>query len=415
MSDYAISLKRTSTLLAALTFTALLLVVNFAAFFSTAGAAQLTSRSLTLSSTLSGTETGDSVAGSPTNGSDAEHRFRFTSASGFSSVTFQYCTTALGTCNAPSGLSLAGVSVEAGGGSASAASNTLTWVITEAAGGAKDVTFGGITNPTYEASPANPDTNTFFVRIVTHNNATPDPGNTDVDEGTVASAITQGIEITARVAETLGFSTTGTFASVTDPTTACNALTGSGAITLGNPAQENTLELGTAYDNYSAFRIYTNSANGVAVQYHGDTLTHSNGVSDIDEIGGTAVVSAPGSEQFGLAIDTTAGGVNNVPANSVVGGTLDMTHVTNAAGLAADGPLTPATEYANGDGLINTTPDALFAFEPNTPTTIASTDALQGGYTECKTVAVRYLANISPTTTSGTYTTTIVYSAVPTY
>lgn len=415
MSDtHAISLKRSTALLAAVAFMAALTAVNVASIFgSKVGAADLTARSLTLSSTVSGDESGDSVAGSPTNGSAAEHTFSFQAdASSAASATFQYCTTALGACVAPTGLVLSSANVVSGGGSVTASSNTLTWVNTITNGVATEVTFGNITNPTYVDSPSDPDTNTFFVRIATHNNATPAPPTTVVDEGTVASAITRGIEISARVAETLGFSTTGDFAGVTAPTDSCEPVTGLGQITLGD-VNEGTLSLTQAYDNYSAFRLYTNASGGVEVQYHGNTLTRSTGTGDIDQIGPTAADSDPGTEQFGLAIDTSVGG-NNAVSTASRSGTLDMTHVTTSAGLALGGPLTPAAAYADGDGTL-TTGGAQFAFESNTPTTIASSDPGQGGFVECKTAAVRYIANISPTTTSGTYTTTIVYSAVPTY
>lgn len=408
MSNYALSLKRTGLLLAALTFTALLMVVNLASFFGTASAADLTSRSLTLSSSLVGTEAGGS-AGDAINGAAATHTFGFTaSTGGADTIRFDYCTTAIGPCTAPTGLVLTGGSLD---GQSGAASGFGSYTVGNApAGGtnnsisisggaltaaAATIVFGDITNPT--------TVGTFFVRIQTIDA----DGPTDIDEGTVASSITAGIEITARVAETLGFSTTGAFTGVGDPGSNCAPVTGSGAITLGDPT-ENTLSLTQAYDNYSAFRLYTNAAGGVVVQYTGETLTRSAG-GDIDAIGGTAEASAA-EEQFGLAIDDSVGGELDVDSASREN--MNMQYVTDELDFANAGELSFAAEYGGGEGtLTHGSGTALFAFEPNTPTTIASTL----GYTECKTAAVRYIANISPTTTSGTYTTTIVYSAVPTY
>lgn len=434
---HAISLKRSTALLAALTFMAMLTVVNLASFFGTASAATLSSRSLTLTSTLPG-DSAVGAANSETNGADATHTFTFTpgTAASIGSFTFEWCTTALGACTAPDGLvvndgtAITVQTVDPDGAGASPAttfgntysidgdaSDTNLLVVEAGTANALDTddivvfSFDDITNPT--------DTGEFFVRINSYTGTSSQTGPTD--DGGVASAITEGIVITSRVAETLGFSTTGEIdtTNVMDPTSACLPLTGSGAITLGDPANENTLALDSTFDNYSAFRVYTNAASGVAIQYEGDTLRRGTLTTDptIDPIGGTPAVSAEGTEQFGLAVDTVSGGTNNVSITSS-SSTLDMTYVSDAAALAAGGALTIDGAYDGGSGVIqDVAPDAEFAFETNndpalrTPVTIATST----GYVDCKTVAVRYIANISPLTTSGTYTTTIVYSAVPTY
>ncbi|MCA9347811.1 hypothetical protein KC867_00200 [Candidatus Saccharibacteria bacterium] len=396
MSDnYAISLKRTTALMAAITFLSVITVFNLSSVFSNkVGAAQLESRSLTLSSTLDGSKN-VGTAGSETNGAAAHHTFEFTASAGATSATFTYCTTAIGGCTAPTGLVLP-ANPGASSGTTSAASNVLTWTDT-ISGGANSVTFGttsGITNPTSAGS--------FFVRIQTIA-----AGPVNVDEGTVASAITAGIEITSRVAETLGFSTTGDFGGVGAPGSTCAALTGSGAITLGDPTEQ-TLSISSTYDNYSAFRIYTNSANGVNIQYEGDTLrrTPSSVISHMP----TKAGSVPASEQFGLAVDSVSTGSVSTASRSA---TISFANVDQAAALAnvPDGPLTIASDYDTGSGTITSGGTARFAYVVGTPTTIAST----AGFTNCKTVAVRYIANISPLTPAGTYRTTVVYSAVPTY
>lgn len=386
-NTHAISLKRTSALLAALAFTAALLVVNLSIFSAQADAAQLANRSLTLSSTLDGTHT-DGSAGDPTNGSAASHSFSFDTTGGATSATFTYCTNAIGTCTTPTGLVIPGAPV-ASSGSASALGGVITWTDTIPAASTVTVSFDGITNPTYIASPTNQDDNTFFVRIVT------DGG----DEGTVASAITEGIVITARVAETLGFSTaaydgTNPWISETASST-CDALEGSGAITLGDPT-DGTLSISTTYDAYSGFRLYTNAASGVSVQYEGTTLTK--GLDTIAAVGGTAVGNSTGSEQFGLAVDLTVDGANT-----------DLTDAsTDDPGTA--GRLDIGDEYDGGNDTFGT---GAWAFDDSTglPVELASSN----GYVSCDTYAVQYIGNIAPTTAAGTYTTTIVYSAVPTY
>lgn len=403
MSNYAISLKRTSTLLAALAFTALLLVVNFASFFSKADAAQLTNRSLTLSSTLPGTENGDGTGGSPTNGADATWTFTFDTVSANTDViTFVVCDDPVSSiCTMPAGLNVGAAANGTGG---------VAGVIAPVAGGdPNDFTFdattpfGASTVSIVVDGIVNPDViDAFFVRITT------DSG----DDGVVASAITEGIEITARVKETLGFSTTGAVATgggngIPAPTTACVPLTGSGAITIGDPT-ENALSMTAAFNNYTAFRLYTNAANGVSVTYEGETLTRSGSSDTINEIGGTAVLAddttAGNSEQFGLAVDGTVGGTS--PAVDSLGANADFTNADVAADFAGGaGQLAINAEYANGG-------TDFFAFLSGAgPQEIADSTS----YVNCVTVPIKYVANITPLTPSGTYTTTLVYTAVPEY
>ena len=408
---YAISLKRSTALLIALAFLASLTAVNLASVFNNkVGAAQFESRSLTLSSSLDGNTT-TGVANSATNGSDTSHLFQFNipSTTSLQSARFEYCTTAIGTCTAPTGMSASGatfVTQTINGGAWSSAwtigtntANRVNITNTGSAPGANQTavfTFENIKNPTSVGS--------FFVRITTYSDAF----TTIIDEGTVSGSVTEGIDITARVAETLGFSTTAEMDNTHVPAEggACAPLTGSGAIQLGDPT-DHTLSISTAYDAYSAFRLYTNSANGVLVQYQGDSLRKS-ATDIIDSIGGTAAASAVGSEQFGLAVAPTS--------NSQTGGAwdnLDATQPTNTAGALELG-----AEYDGGDGTITNAGTATFAYDstaPNTPKTIAQSDTAYGGYITCASAAVRYLGNVSPLTAAGTYRTTIVYSVVPTY
>lgn len=386
-NTHAISLKRSTALLAALTFMAMLTVVNFASFFGTASAAQLASRSLTLSSTMPGGHAGDSVPGSETNGAEASHTFRFTAANTAASFTVTYCTNAVGTC-VPASVDLTNATTT-DGSFADSATNAGTWTVAVVVG-ANEFTLDDVVNPTAVG--------TFFVRIATAGG----------DDGTVASAITEGIDITARVAETLGFSTTGSFAGVGAPGSNCAPVSGSGAISIGDPTEQ-ALSISTTFENYSVFRIYTNAASGVNVTYEGATLTK--GPDNIDAIGGAAaaVNVAGGTEQFGLAVNGAAQSAT-LAINSL-SGTVDASNVNVTGDFGTNpGELNIAAAYAGGAGDITTgTPG--FAFVADTPTIIASST----NYVECVTVPVRYIANITPMTAAGTYTTTIVYSAVPTY
>src|SRR5690606_29268043 len=157
--------------------------------------------SLTLSSTMPGTEDGDQVAGSATNGAEATWTFTFTTASAGAEVfNFLVCDDPISsTCTMPAGLDVDSLTLDAGNSTvagsvlATAGGDPNDFVFTagSAVGASSTVTlvFENIQNP--NVIPA------FFVRITT------DAG----DDGVVASAITTGIEITARVKETLGFST----------------------------------------------------------------------------------------------------------------------------------------------------------------------------------------------------------------
>lgn len=408
--NYAISLKRSTALLAALTFMAMLTVVNFASFFSNkAGAAQLQNRSVVLASTLAGSVT-TGAANSETNGGNTTHTFTFDtpSTTSLQQIDFLYCTTAIGVCTPPTSLAVGTptIATQTTDGNAwsnawttgSSSANRITISNTGAAPAVANDTavfaFSGLRNP---------DTvGTFFVRIRTYSDA----GSTLVDDGTVAAAITTGIQITTRVAETLGFSVTGEVddTHVGDPTAVgtCDPVTGSGAIQIGDPAYEYTLDINSAYDAWSAFRLYTNASNGVVVQYEGELLTRSGGGADIDSIG-TGQASQPGTEQFGLAIAENANGD---------AGSGDFLYVDGSADWQnTNGYLDTAANYGGGDGTITSGGTALFSYAAGTPTTIA----VGGSYVDCATGAVRYIANVSPLTPSGVYTTTIVYSAVPTY
>ncbi|MDQ3065359.1 MAG: hypothetical protein M3Q36_03770 [bacterium] len=400
MSNYAISLKRTTLLLVTLAFTAALLVANLSIFsIGQAGAAQFSVRSVNLSSTLDGTNTG--TANSELGGSDSTHTFAFDNATAGTvlSMRFEYCQAAIGACTAPTnievetgttittqtheGTTLATVFTVNG---ASSTANRLD--ITRASGAAFGAgtagnlvfAFDDIRNPDTEA--------TFFVRMTSYSDAA---WTTAVDTGTVASSITTGIAITSKVVETLGFSTTATVGGVGAEGTTCAAVTGSGAIALGD-ATEGTLSISQAYDAFSAFRLYTNAAGGVVVQYRGSTLTK--GADSIDAIGGVLAASDVGVEQFGLAIDPNGG-----------------IFTGDTGGFGAAGQLALAANYSDGDGTIIDGGTASFAYVASTLTTIATASS----YVDCDTAAVRYIGNISPLTPAGTYTTTVVYYAVPTY
>jgi hypothetical protein len=235
-------------------------------------------------------------------------------------------------------------------------------------------------------------------------------------------------------------------------------------LALGNQNAESSLETTNAYATHSYWRLSSNSSAGATVYYSGHTLSDTSG-DEIKPIGTTAEQSAPGSEQFGLAIasaaltgpgayNTATAGVNYVQdsqTNKVWENAADngktgidssvITDLTTGGTLNASyhtprlDPLTAEAQYADGSGRINgnnsldengvafggtgydnsANSNAKFAFDPlsdTIPTPIA-TESTQ--VVDCVSAKMRYIGNIAATTPAGIYTTKINYIAAPQY
>jgi hypothetical protein len=193
--------KKSMPLLAALS----LVLSGFMPLLSgVASAGQVTSRSLTLSTAQAGA-------------TNVSHTFGFNIATtgSIGSIELLYCTTPIGTCAAPAGLSVSSVAngnittqtINGSAGGFTVGTNTanliqLTRTVAGAtAGNVAALAFSNITNPTTSTqTPAG--NNSFYVRITTYsaNNYTG-----AVDDGVVAAAIVPLLTITARVQEVLHF------------------------------------------------------------------------------------------------------------------------------------------------------------------------------------------------------------------
>jgi hypothetical protein len=265
----------------------------------------------------------------------------------------------------------------------------------ETSGGTVTLKFGGLTSD-YITNPT-VDNRAFFARVTTYSDTS---YTTQQDYGTVVGSTAQQIDITAKVKEVLNFSV-GDVTALVAPGGTCTALgAGSnGALALGDA--NGVLSFTQAYDTHSYFRLSTNTNGGVIVYYSGDTL--KNGTNQINPAGTgsspniTAVSSTVNSSQFGLAVDSsdTQGG-NGYSFTSLVA------------------PNGSPTDYSSGAGTITTGGSAKFAFDTGsitTPVKIASSS----GPVACDTGSVRYLGNISTATPAGIYTTTITYIATGTY
>jgi hypothetical protein len=398
MAIKAVLLKRTGLLTVAFGFTLMVVAGNLSFLAVKADAAQITSRSLKVSSSANGNTTTDiagntAAPGSGGNGAQTTETFTFTppTSGNISSIEFLYCTQALGTCTPPVGLdtsTVSSVSGTDGAGWTIDSSTTANNVRIKSASpvnlnGTTDLELklgNGSTGTDYIKNPTG-DNTTFFVRITTFSDA---GWTTVVDTGTVVSSTAQQVDITAKVQETLNLSV-GT--TPTDPGSGCAAFSDTGALALGD--SNGVLDYMTAYAANSYFRLSTNAAGGTKILYSGDALKSGSNV--IDSIGSAGDVSQVGTEQFGLGIDSsdTQGGFGY--SFSV---------------------LSPTSPYGAANGVLGD-PGVTFAFDTNsvtTPVEIASAATV----VPCDTGSVRYLGNIDTTTPPGINTTKITYIAVPT-
>jgi hypothetical protein len=392
---------------------ALLLTVGIVAHNMPVNAAQLTSRSLAVSSTALG-NIAVGNPGSGTNGQKAKYTFTFTpSTTAISSLSIMICTSpipAAGSCTSPTGFDASHVaSIQsttlAGSptldtttansalstntqGSCTGSGTTRTNCIllkwssgTAQTASPQTIVFGGGASD-YITNPTDTTNRTFYARIATY---TDNAYTTLNDYGSVASSTTTQITITAKVQEALNFSVGKTPVL---PTASCTALNDDGSITLGDA--NNGLSSTTAYDNHTYFRVSTNAINGTKIYYSGDTLkSGSNSIAAMT----TQDVSRTGTAQFGLGIDSS-------DTQSGAG--------YSFSSLVAQAP------YDSAQGTITNLGSAKFDFQ-TTSLTAPENIATSTGVITCDTGSVRYLANIATNTPPGLYTTTIDYIAVPTY
>jgi len=256
----------------------------------------------------------------------------------------------------------------------------------------------------------NPGSGSFFVKINDFSSDTvftTTPGGTIIDGGvTVANVMNESIWITTKVLETMSFSVgTENPDTTVRPHGSCDAITENEQIKMGADDAEFSLRTTTAYDAHSYWRLSTNSSGGATVYYSGATLNNTVG-DEIEAIGATKQKSIVGSEQFGLAIDTTPDVLDT--SDVANNGTPPVQKIT---------PLTATTNYTEGAGLA-TNPDpntnvSKFAFEKESLTSPVAIATNDDTVTECATGKMRYIANIAPSTPAGVYTTKVNYIAAP--
>jgi hypothetical protein len=297
----------------------------------------------------------------------------------------------------------------------------------------------------------NPGIGAFFVRMNTYDDDTTLNQAHLVDGGvTVANVMNESISIQTKVLETMAFSV-----GIKDPDTysdtllssltlplhgQCNTLlmadpqaTGvtdhttydaqpHNVIKLGDQTTDFSLATGTAKDNYSYWRLSSNSSGGATVYYTGHTLTNTEGdqITPLTD-GSGSTASNPGTEQFGLAIDQDkTAGVYNVDGDSYGSSstTADFAHYLTTDAKAHSpklAPLVPMSDYANGKGTITASGTAGFAFNAHSDTYAVPIATETTDVVDCVTAKMRYVANIAATTPAGLYTTKVNYVASPQY
>lgn len=343
-----------------------------------AGAAQITTRSLTL--VANGT-TGGSKPGGVVN-----HLFTFTlpTTGNVGSVQFQYCTLAAGTCTMPTGLVTTSATLNSQTGATG-------FTMVNTTNGSPYITraAASITGPlpvTYQlntvTNPTSTNGETFYVRITTFTAAA--LGGSTVDTGTVAAATNRGIDLTGTMPESLVFcagATVGTTLSVPD----CSTVT-TGAVAFNQLFSPTDTATAT-----SQMAASTNAGSGYAITVNGPTLTSgSNTVSGMT----SASAIARGTGQFGLNLKANTTATSTVAVGTEVA---VASNGTNYRGQAITGYNTVDTfKFTTGDIVAN------------------SANGGAGG-SDAQIFTASYIVNVPGSQPAGTYTTTLTYICTPTF
>ena len=413
-----------------------LIAISFPLFVlnDPAVAAQITSRSLTLTSAQISTSTSYNFSLVP--GTTAA----------IQGMKFQACTTAIGTCTAPSGLSFG----SAGGGSLTGTWTNATAFTVDLAGGndctasasilcakrtqasnetgaaIRGVTFTTITNP--NGTSCATINCTFFVRITTYTTTTWTVGSI-TDTGTVAASTVQLLTVNAQVAESLTFCVGATTADTNTAAVAtCGSIAGT-SLNLGvlSSSFSNVSPVSAASangdSNNGLAELSTNASTGATVTYdsiqqsgtnHQGTLRVSgascnSGAINTDQcintIGTSKATLAAGTENFGMAI--AAINCQNVTAYTCTtsSGTTNLTRSTNYNCNATN-------TYTTDSGQVAGTTNCSYAWdETGAAATIATSSSVVGG----EAMILKFAATPNLVTPTGSYTAKADFIATPTF
>ncbi len=358
-----------------------LVAMTLVAAPASAGGAQITNRSTTLSSS--------SAASSNATTSYALSFKLPSSGATIEALMFQVCTSPLETtsCSTPTGASLSAgpVTLSAQGGQFSGwtlgagtppAPTANTAYIFNASGFSENtsttqaLTFNNIQNPT----TVNQE---YYVRITTYTGYNGSGGTGEQDFGAMAVATTQSLSVDANVQESLEFCV-GTVSAPSN----CGAESGS-TVNIGS-GTDNVLSSSAPSGAISTMIADTNATTGYVITYYAGNLSSSS--DTITAIAGTPTTfPSAGTAAFGI----------NLRANT-------SPSITNSADKAGSGSGAVAANY-------NTVNQ--FAFVPSTTTTVATASAP----TVANTYTVSYAAQAGSTTKPGAFATSFNYVATGTF
>jgi hypothetical protein len=411
-----------------------------------ASAAQILNRSLSISSAVPGATSVSYTVGDATNG------FKFGSSHIVKGMKFQVCTTAVGTCTAPSGFSWA-----SSGGytltnwqdataftkdttNTNDCDGTSTSILCLSRSGASTpentssnhrIVVTGVVNPDNTNCTSNPNCS-FFVRMTTYTNATYIVG-TITDTGTVASSTTQTLTVNAAVAEVLNFCVGST--TVNDATSSvgsdCAAVSGT-SLNIGtlDTGSTNVSPVNTnGGDNKNGVAmIRTNAASGAVVSYDSIQQSGTNQLGTlrisgascnassatltdqcIRAIGTTQSTIAAGTENFGM----TVGAINCGSVSSYT-----CTFSAGTYNLVRDGSYdgNGTNTYTTDSGAVGGTTNQGYAWDDGgTSRIIASSASSTTKVIDDEAMILKFAATPSITTPFGLYAAQADFIAVPTY
>ena len=298
------------------------IVLTFAYFPSMASAAEITSKKVTIGSSLASASTSYNFT------------FSLPTSTTVQSVKFQACDTASGACTQTGAAS--GFSSSAGPATLNGAPTGLgsggSWTINTTdstslrilnasntgAPGSATVNFNAVRNPSATNS-------TFFMRITTYSD---NAWTNALDTGTVATSTAGQVTVTVGIDEILAFTLGTTNVTLTTPSIAS---TGTGT---------------------SSMVVATNALTGYSVSYSGATLTSGANTITAMAAQGASVVN---SKQFGINLMANA-----TPAVGV--------------GVSGSGTGTPATGYDTANQFkFNTAGDTIASASASTNTNTFTT------------------------------------------
>lgn len=403
---------------------AVIVTVVFPAFKpKLAGAAQLTTRSITMSD--SG-QSGGAITTGVGSGTNVTYEFAFTTSQAAQSMVIDFCNTSplIGdTCVAPVGMTASAAALTGVTGNITAAGWTVTASASQikiakgtgaaATSGIQKFELAGITNPASVVYGGTPKpVGTFYARMYTYADSTfggtstayvsPTSLGNYMDYGGIALSTNQIITITAKVQEQLTFCVSGASQATWTTTNDCSDTQAAvaPALILGHGAptailDNSATDTGTVYS-----QISTNAAYGAAIAMRNSNTT----------CGG---LSADGGTTCAIPANNTGA---NTPAAIAAGTAAFGLYVTNGVlGFNGIGAVTADTNYNNGTA-------TNYGMDTETTTDVGSVTGTYGDRVAFTTApcyrinnSYTFAATASLTTPAGIYTANMDLIATGTF